>query len=416
MPVHDILTKAQFQADTAITGALRSSADLIAIENELDAYHLVQKTDIEARIPHLNRILVLCGQYITTTEGQYRIAHPHRYWRKPGVERLRDQAQAKLNYLADVLGIERTQSDLLIIPLDRLTPAQRFKRLALAVRRFDDPTLARTLRHQYWGEIIDPLHRPLNKPENQGLYDQWLNERYGVVPTTNHSFYRWLEGQDVLGMSFSQYLDEDQRRNYQVLPQGDGSLTRDVEGNDNADTTENSTNFSGRGWGIFVLSRNGMLYAGTHINSQTGFYHSCFLSGAPVLAAGELKLRAGQFHAVSPKSGHYQPGIPEMVSLLNWMQVNHVPLAGSKVQWFAKDANGRLIIIHNCTKIEWYDAPQFLAANGALNALVPLRIEMADNRSLTTRIIYDPNIGADSNDLRNYVATFRVPNYVDWLA
>lgn len=416
MPAHDILTKAQFKADTAVMGALRSSADLIAIETELDAYHLVQKTDIEARIPHLNRIIDLCNQFITTTEAQYKIAHPQRHWRKPGVERLRDQTQAKLDYLVDVLAIERTQSDLLIIPVDRLTPLQKFKRLGLAVMRFGDPSTARTLRHHYWGEIIDPLHRPLNKPENRAVYDQWLTERYGVVPTSNHSFYRWLEGQDILGMTFSQYVDEDQRANYQVLPQDDGSLTRDVEGRDNADTSENSTNFTGRGWGIFVLSRNGMLYAGNHINSQTGFYHSCFLSGAPVLAAGELKLRAGQFHAVSPKSGHYQPGIAEIVNLLNWMHVNHVPMVNSKVQWFAKDANGRLLIINNCTKIEWYDAPQFLAANGDLNALVPLRIEMADNRSLSMRIVYDPTKGPDTNDLRNYVPSFRAQNYVDWVA
>ena len=59
---------------------------------------------------------------------------------------------------------------------------------------------------------------------------------------------------------------------------------------------------------------------------------------------------------------------------------------------------------------------QFLAANGDLNALVPLRTEMANNRSLTMRVVHDPTKGADTNDLRNYVATFRAPNYVNWLA
>jgi hypothetical protein len=69
-----------------------------------------------------------------------------------------------------------------------------------------------------------------------------------------------------------------------------------------------------------------------------------------------------------PKPSFAQPGktianlssrITEIRNLLNWMHVNHVPIANSEVQWFAKDANRRLLIINNCTKIEWYDAPSF---------------------------------------------------------
>jgi hypothetical protein len=48
--------------------------------------------------------------------------------------------------------------------------------------------------------------------------------------------------------------------------------------------------------------------------------------------------------------------------------------------------------------------------------LLPLRIEMADNRSLSMRIVYDPTKGADTNDMRNYVPSYRAQNYVDWLA
>jgi len=414
MYVHDILTKQQFKDSIAIFAATRSNR-IVQIGRELATYHQLQKWDVEQRLAQLKVIHDWCVSFITKADSLSAV-HWHRKQRKTGVEILLSQTDAKADYLQKVLDIEHQRRDLLIIPLNQLSDLEKANRAQLAQAFIGDPANGKILNHRYWGEVVDPLHRPLNKDKNEQLFRVWLDERYGPNPTTNLSFYRWLEMQDVAGMVYSQYQGINDREKYRVFPVNH-ELSADINGNVLASTTANSSNFSGKGWAIFVLSMNGMLYKGTHDNSEHGFFHSCFLAGAKVAAAGEIKIRNGRMEAVSPKSGHYQPGADEMVRILTWIQNVH-PLGGCRVQWFVREANGALRILGNMgggiVKIEWYDAAQFLAANGDVTNINPLRTEAAGQNSLTSRIVHDPNRGADSDNLAHYVST-PCPGWVDWL-
>lgn len=71
---------------------------------------------------------------------------------------------------------------------------------------------------------------------------------------------------------------------------------------------------SGDGWGIFVVSPEGEMYAGKHIEGE--FHHSSFLAGGPVMAAGELVVVNGEVRVITAKSGHYTPSRRNMHTLV----------------------------------------------------------------------------------------------------
>jgi hypothetical protein len=71
------------------------------------------------------------------------------------------------------------------------------------------------------------------------------------------------------------------------------------------DTGAMVSNASGPGFGIFVMSKEGDVYVGSH---KVGiFHHSSFLGGGQVAAAGEMKVVGGKLEMLTNKSGHYKP-------------------------------------------------------------------------------------------------------------
>ncbi|MGH9125106.1 MAG: hypothetical protein ACRDZ8_10330, partial [Acidimicrobiales bacterium] len=71
------------------------------------------------------------------------------------------------------------------------------------------------------------------------------------------------------------------------------------------DTSEMVSSAAGKGWGIFVMTKNGAFYSGSH---QVGiFHHSSFTSGSDVAGAGEMKIVNGKLTDMTNKSGHYKP-------------------------------------------------------------------------------------------------------------
>lgn len=77
------------------------------------------------------------------------------------------------------------------------------------------------------------------------------------------------------------------------------------------DTGEESTNASGQGFAIFVMSADGDIYAASHQVDR--FHHSSFLAGGATAGAGEIKVESGELTEISNKSGHYQPGPEHLV-------------------------------------------------------------------------------------------------------
>lgn len=88
----------------------------------------------------------------------------------------------------------------------------------------------------------------------------------------------------------------------------------------------NSTNFCGKGWAIFVMSPEGKLYTGTH-NTNTGWFHAAFLGGKPVKAAGEVYVKNGIPLILTDKSGHYKPQFANLCAAAREMNRNGVDIS-----------------------------------------------------------------------------------------
>jgi hypothetical protein len=125
------------------------------------------------------------------------------------------------------------------------------------------------------------------------------------------------------------YLDEATRASYRVETNGsllmkDGRLF---------DTSMMQTVFSGQGWAIYVQSpRTRDFYSGSHVKGL--FHHSSFLSGAPVLGAGEWQVRAGVPALITAKSGHYQPRMSHFVGVLKSLRDRGVNLTTAKARLY----------------------------------------------------------------------------------
>ncbi|MGH9455326.1 MAG: hypothetical protein ACRD2O_15300, partial [Terriglobia bacterium] len=84
------------------------------------------------------------------------------------------------------------------------------------------------------------------------------------------------------------------------------------------DTAEMQTVFSGKGFGIWVMSEKARLFVGNHVKGL--MHHSSFLAGADVMCGGEMKAYMGKIELLSSKSGHYQPGMEHLVWALNVLE------------------------------------------------------------------------------------------------
>ena len=56
---------------------------------------------------------------------------------------------------------------------------------------------------------------------------------------------------------------------------------------------------------IYVLGPDKKVYTGEY--NRGTFNHSSFLSGSPVMGAGELVVKDGKIVEITDKSGHYEP-------------------------------------------------------------------------------------------------------------
>ena len=96
------------------------------------------------------------------------------------------------------------------------------------------------------------------------------------------------------------------------------------------DTSEAKTHWSGYGRAIFVMDRDGNLYAS--LEQDVGrVHHSSLLAGDSVAGAGEIEVRDGTLTLMSRKSGHYRPTIENIQQV--WMELERQGLQFRTVTW-----------------------------------------------------------------------------------
>ena len=73
-----------------------------------------------------------------------------------------------------------------------------------------------------------------------------------------------------------------------------------------------------QGWAAYVMSTSNIVYAGVHMGGT--FHHSSFLAGAPVLAAGMIKVQDGIVKEIHEKNGHYQAKEDQLIGFLRFLK------------------------------------------------------------------------------------------------
>lgn len=142
----------------------------------------------------------------------------------------------------------------------------------------------------------------------------------GSVRFTNvqpmQQIYKGEETGKVFGTQVK-YLNERERAAFKVTIK-DGKVY-DAAGK-LFDTRQAFTAFAqNKGRAIFVMAATGAMYVS---NEQTRgkFHHTSFFGGAPVAAAGDVRIENGVMTAISRKSGHYRPTSAQLNQAVNHLK------------------------------------------------------------------------------------------------
>lgn len=242
--------------------------------------NLGANTTATERIAKLNRIAHIAGIYVTSKPPQAKAKNQQRW--------------LGIHELLESVGTEIA---------------------SCGARMLTGPTDYRTIKgsgptRSYWLEYLDPMHRPgfVLSPK----YQAWVRDplaiklklsfwnyvgtaRFGGDPKANVAYLAESRGAEQYKVQFDQ-----QGGLYDVINLGTGWTPCDP-----FHTKVHETAFSGDGWAIFVVSPEREIYSASHIVGK--LHHSSFLSGKPVLAAGELVVDHGVIKVITAKSGHYMP-------------------------------------------------------------------------------------------------------------
>lgn len=112
------------------------------------------------------------------------------------------------------------------------------------------------------------------------------------------------------------YLDKAGRKTHRVRFVGGTGMQDGLA----LDTLHMQTVFSGRGFGIWVMSEKGKMYVGSHVKGL--MHHSSFLEGGNVMCGGEIMAAMGKIRFLSAKTGHYQAQLENLKFALNVLEVS----------------------------------------------------------------------------------------------
>lgn len=121
-----------------------------------------------------------------------------------------------------------------------------------------------------------------------------------------------------------------------------------------------STIKSGQNYGAFTLTMSRDLYMNFHCSgkkdSHEGIYHSSYVAGQPVMAAGTMLVEHGIIKRVRSDSGHYRPIDNNMLALLQTLQMFSIDLTNVIVEDFKGETEAK--------------APEFFKAQANWSKLV----------------------------------------------
>ncbi len=265
-------------------------------------------------------------------------------WSRHGqeLERLAAEQKAQLKHRQQAAVVaqnlqKQQQAALLAQQQQQLQAAQRARAqwaAALAkVNRLLGPEGYRDVRAKLldpsaWPEFFDPQHRPaIVLGDAVKIWQQAKTER---------PFEVWLEknfmphhGSDPDFAQRVAYLSAEEREEYRV--EIAGGIFRWVEGGELLHTGSMTTHVSGKGHAIWVCSADRRFYSADHVVGS--FHHSSFLSGLPVMGAGEWAIDQGRLVMISSRTGHYKAGFHELFRVMLRLSADGVDMSSVVVFW-----------------------------------------------------------------------------------
>lgn len=121
-----------------------------------------------------------------------------------------------------------------------------------------------------------------------------------------------------------EYFSPEKRESHRLFVR-DGRLHQAVDGKP-FDTSSSVSAWSpDEGRAIFVMDRDGNLYA-SKVQRVGRIHHSSLLAGDSVVGAGELRVEDGTLNLISRKSGHYQPTTEQIEQVLLELERQGLPM------------------------------------------------------------------------------------------
>ncbi len=118
------------------------------------------------------------------------------------------------------------------------------------------------------------------------------------------------------------FFDKQARSKYRVHI-NDGRFMKDGKLFD----TSGMSSHGMKDYAAFTLNTNGELSVFNHLFGEDNIVHSSINAGAPVICAGELKIKKGLLEAVNTHSGHYCPTVFNIYRLLQFFSNNDISLS-----------------------------------------------------------------------------------------
>ncbi len=147
------------------------------------------------------------------------------------------------------------------------------------------------------------------------------------------------------------------------------------------DTSEMVTVFSGPGYAIYVLSKEGNLHVGSHAISNR--HHSSLLAGAATNCAGEMRVVNGELKHLSNKSGHYTPDAFNLLKMLQVLEDGGIPQTFTLESLGANFTSVRYASVDAFMRENLFDDNSYLLSKAALarTVVVPVVASAPQNSS-----------------------------------
>lgn len=362
----------RFRKDTSKIFRKRDNPTLLEIDGKLNRYPVIPAQNFNQRAQALVAIITLCAQWLDAKKTKI---DGHGSFRAPVIQALLIAADAALRGVekAQTISADQKARDAIAAKeiQDRITAQKNWAIARDGVRKLfpkgstqgANGRPVQPMHPRNYLEVLDPQHRRgdelmkhfMDWERNdlfQGNFWEYLNklksDQLDHLQKFKVTYVDSLAFRDLFVVNFEAGLMQSHMSPVVQNMIMSGTPLDKVITNASKKfldtTTWPSKALKGLsdGWGAFVLSPQDVLYVGVHMGGS--FHHSSFLCGAPVLAAGMIKVQQGRVLEIHESNGHYQAQGDHMKSFLTLLKRNMPGTDWAKVSYYKFNTGERTTV------------------------------------------------------------------------